>query len=74
MRLHLTVIVPIPKGLRPPAQGCDSSRRSPAKAEERATVGTEPTSGQTLKGFRHLRTRVENACKAAQMRRAALSG
>src|SRR6266404_1888797 len=32
----------IPKGLRPPAQGCDSSRRSQAKEEERATLGTEP--------------------------------
>src|SRR6266850_4107821 len=36
----------IPTGLRPPAQGC----------EERATLGTEPSNEQTLKGFRHPRT------------------
>ncbi len=44
---------PIPTGLRPPAQGCDSSRRSPAKAEERTTLGTKPSDCPTLKGLRH---------------------
>src|SRR6266404_6665682 len=53
----------IPKGLRPPAQGCDSSRRSQAKVEERATLG---------KTFRD-RTNPERVVpRASQIRRSIL--
>jgi len=42
----------IPKGLRLKAQGCDSSRRSQAKAEERATLGKSIDDLSTPKGLR----------------------
>src|SRR5437016_5304166 len=40
----------IPTGLRPPAQGCDLSRRNRMKAEERATLGQRPERLSTPKG------------------------
>src|SRR5260370_38887882 len=43
----------IPTGLRPPAQGCDSSRRSQAKAEARAALGKGTKDFSTPTELRH---------------------